>query len=183
MLKRRLRIFALLSISVAALPGCFAQDYDRELARAYELGREERWGEAREYARRYLLHNPEQAVGHYVWGQCNAHPDPQYGIAQGEFTTAQSLFARDNDLGPLEGLLTRDEFSSALYQELAVLNMRRGYEAMKLGASARVFRESFVRALKNARAGLALQPESKYLGELVEMLRGALEGREAQIRG
>ena len=183
MLKRKSMAFALSLVSVGALPGCFAQNYDRDLVAAFELGREDRWGEAKEYARQYLLHHPEQAVGHYVWGQCNAHPDPQYAIAEGEFKMAQSLFARDKDLGPLEGLLTPDEFASALHRELAILNMRWGYEAMELGAiPRRAVRERFVRAFENARAGLALHPESKYLGELVEMLRGVLVGPDVQVR-
>jgi hypothetical protein len=162
-------------MAVGVLSGCFSRSYDRDLVTAFELGAEHRWEEAREYARRYVLHNPNQAVGHYVWGQVHAHPTPQFTIAQGEFTTAQVLFAQNNDLGPLEGILTSDEFSSKLYRELAMLNMRWGYEAMELGAAPPVIRRSFLQAFEHARAGLALDPESKYLGEMVEALREMLE--------
>jgi hypothetical protein len=160
---------------VGVLSGCFSRSYDRDLVTAFELGGEHRWEEAREHARRYVLHNPDQAVGHYVWGQIHAHPTPQFTIAQGEFTTAQVLFAQNSDLGPLEGILTSGEFSAKLYRELAVLNMRWGYEAMELRAARPVIRRSFLKAFEHARAGLALDPESEYLGELVEALREMLE--------
>ena len=97
----RLVAVALL-LAACALPigGCVDAAPPGVLHRAEDLGAERDWGAAKQLVKTYLIDHPEDASAHMLLGESYLHGNPPFlTLAQGEFRTAVSLYARMKERG------------------------------------------------------------------------------------
>ncbi len=175
--------FALLLALCAA--GCTREDPEALLERAYALGQDYAWQEARPLVVEYLHARPDSPAGHYLLGRCYLHrATPALRIALGEFDTAAAALERNGGAHHLDDGMTTEQFRAALHKETARVHLRWCHEAMEHGLPEAGIRVRLEAALERVRRGRALDPEDAGLAEMEETLTGLLRGRGAgQGRG
>jgi hypothetical protein len=140
-------------------------------AEIYRLGESGKWGDAMTRAKQLALAYPEQAGAHYLLGKAYLHrPEPHLVQAEGELKTASALLARN---GKLDAVAwgTEPEFELALRRDLALVDFRWIREAMRFNLPATEIRNKLIEARAHVEAGLKIDPEDAFLGEM----RGTIE--------
>ncbi len=172
--------YALLFTSVASvctwMTGCSPpRDDGAMLAQIAAGGDYQDWDALRPQVRDYLLHNPDDILGHYYYGLSFLHgPTPQLTFAEGEFLTALRLLEESDDFPTETAGTDRYTFSGLIHRKTALAYMRGYREALQIGLPESYRRELLQKANDQVEKGLEASPTSIHLKEYAEFLRGAL---------
>ncbi len=141
------------------------------------------WGhcESREFTttfpllREFLLHNPDDAAGHYLLGKCYANRTPrELTRAKGEFDMAHFLHEQ-GDRFEIPGVaMSQEDFLAEIHYETAKVLLLTAMEANKAGLSPRASVGILRTALEHALEGRKLNPASSRLAELNTVIEEAI---------
>ena len=147
-----------------------------DIVQAYEAAKRGEWEIAAEEARRYVLAQPEDPIGHFLLGQAYLYgPRLQLTIAAGEMETALRLHERTGSLGAWAGTLDSTEFVYRVYKIRAVVELRIVREAISYELPVNFIRRHLLAGLEQVRMGLQVKPGDPEIKEMEDALTRILQ--------
>lgn len=163
------------------LAACAKPATEDLLRQAQELGKQQRWADARPLIKDYLLDHPRDVAGHYLLGQSYLHVPDDFEIpGRGELLAAFRLFERTGNLGMLAQDFTADQFKLMYHQETALTYLRSVRRALQANFPAAALAGHLQEALWHVEEGLKIDGKAHFLLEMKEELTSQLAGLQAE---
>lgn len=162
--------------------GCAKQKDEALLKRAYALGQEYAWEEAKPLIVDYLHRRPGSPAGHYLLGRYYLHrASPALAIALGEFEVAAADLRRRDGAHGLEQEMTTRQFRAEIHKEAARAHLRWCHAATEHGLPKNLIRKRLKAALARVRRGRALDSQDEGLAEMETTLTRLLEREDTTV--
>lgn len=174
---------SLAALMLLLFAGCGADPPKPNLAEAEILVLDQKWVEAREMLKQYLVNHPDDAGAHFYLGRCYMLGEPLWPVvAEGEFQTALQLFNRNGKVSPLERYSSQ-VFEWFCYKEMATTLLLQIDHLVEGGVMPFQFAPLIEQARYYYERAVELQDDPEGLAEMDAILRGLeIESRKRPYR-